>query len=46
MLNGDAHQILEVEELRIRPVAFSFQRLNRAKYTITKEPHKMGILVN
>ena len=28
--NGDAHQFFEVEELRIRPVALDFQRLERA----------------
>ena len=31
ILNGDAHQFFEVEELRIRPVALDFQRLQNAR---------------
>jgi hypothetical protein len=40
MLNGDAHQILEVEELRIRPVA-----LSKTARNITQEVYAMSILV-
>ena len=40
ILNGDAHQFFEVEELRIRPVALDFQRLQNAREYNTDVLHR------